>query len=315
MPRRLILTVAVLVVATIQPAVAAWPERPVQVIVPWPAGGTIDVMARPLAERFGEIFGQSLVVVPRDGAAGVIGTAAIANARPDGYTLGFNTTGPLTVQPRLVKDIPYRLEQFAMICQTFTAPLGLAVVPESPLRTLKDAIEAAKTKPGQVSYGIPGVGTVLHLATAQLGKLAGVDLLSVPYRGDPAIIVALKSGEVQLGALNAGNAMAQGLRVLTLYMDQRLPEMPDVPTATESGFPVVAETYGGLMAPANTPPDILKRLEAACEEAVRTPRYEQVLRSSQQIRVFRPAAAFRDKVARDFTTMREMVASAGIGAK
>lgn len=283
--------------------------------MPWPAGGTIDVMARPLTERFSEIFGQSFVVVPRDGAAGVIGTTAIANARPDGYTLGFNTTGPLTVQPHLVKDITYKLEQFAMICQAFTAPLGLAVIPDSPFRSLKDMLDAAKAKPGQVSYGIPGVGTVLHLATAQLGKLAGADLLNVPYRGDPAIIVALKSGEVQLGALNAGNAQAQGLRVLTLYMYQRLPEMPDVPTATEAGFPVVAETYGGLMAPANTPPDILKRLGAACEETVKTPRYEQVLRSSQQIRLFRPAAAFHDKVAKDIASMRDMVTSAGMGAK
>ncbi len=309
------LILATLAIAVTPPAIAAWPERPVQMIVPWPAGGTIDVMARPLAERFSEIFGQSFVVVPRDGAAGVIGTTAIANARPDGYTLGFNTTGPLTVQPHLVKDITYRFDQFAMVCQAFTAPLGLAVAPNSPFHSLKDMIEAAKAKPGQVSYGIPGVGTVLHLATAQLGKLAGVDLLSVPYRGDPAIIVAMKSGEIQLGALNAGNAQTQGLRVLTLYMDQRLPEMPDVPTATEAGFPVVAETYGGLMAPAGTPPDILKRLETACEETVKTPRYEQVLRSSQQLRVFRPSVAFRDKVARDITAMREMVASAGVGAK
>lgn len=297
-----------------QPA-AAWPERPVQIIVPFPAGGVIDVLARPLAERLSEAFGQSFLVVPRDGAAGVIGTAAIANSRPDGHTLGFNAAGPLVVQPHLVKDITYRLEQFEPICQTFTVPFALAVVPESRFRSLKDVLDAARAQPGRVTYGTPGVGTIQHLATARLARLAGIDLLNVPYRGDPAAVVAMKSGELDIGALNAGFASGQGLRLLTVFADQRLPNLPDVPIAAEAGYPVAIYTYGGLFAPRGVARDIVQRLETACEQALRSERYERAVRAGQQVTLYRSAAAFRDKLAADFVLMRDIAVDAGLAPK
>ena len=137
----------------------AWPDRTIQLIVPFPAGGGVDVIARPFAEMFGELLHQSVVVVPRDGAAGTIGTGVVAAAKPDGYTLAFTPNGPITVQPHVISTLAYKPENLMPLCQIFAVQYVLAVRPDSPYKTLSDLIVAATAQPGRVSYGFGGVAT------------------------------------------------------------------------------------------------------------------------------------------------------------
>ena len=127
-----------------------WPERPVQLVVPFPAGGGVDVIARPFAEQFGALLGQPVVVAPRDGASGTIGMALVATAKPDGYTLAFTPNGPVTIQPHVIPTLAYKFEGLVPLCQIFAVQYVLAVKPDSPFRTLADLVGAAKSKPGTV---------------------------------------------------------------------------------------------------------------------------------------------------------------------
>ncbi|MEO8132434.1 MAG: tripartite tricarboxylate transporter substrate binding protein [Betaproteobacteria bacterium] len=146
----------------------AWPERPIQLVVPFPAGGGVDVIARPFAEMLGEQLHQPVVVIPRDGAAGTIGMGVVGNARPDGYTLAFTPNGPITVQPHVIPTLAYKPDNFQPLCQVFAVQYVLAVRPDSPYKTLSELLAAAKAQPGKVSYGFGGVATAPHLAISQL---------------------------------------------------------------------------------------------------------------------------------------------------
>ena len=226
-----------------------WPERPVQLVVPFPAGGGVDVIARPFAEQFGALLGQPAVVAPRDGASGTIGTAAVASAKPDGYTLAFTPNGPITIQPHVIPTLAYKFESLQPLCQIFAVQYVLAVKPDSVFRTLAELVAAAKAKPGHVKYGYGGIATNPHLAMSQLVLVAGIDLLGVPFRGDPQAILALKAGDVDAATMNIGGAKAQGLRILATFAEVRQQEIPDVPTMKELGYPVVSSAFGGLFAP------------------------------------------------------------------
>lgn len=140
-------------------AQSTWPDRPIQLIIPFPAGGGVDVIARPFAQIFGELVRQTVVVIPRDGAAGTIGSNVVASAKPDGYTIAFTPNGPITVQPHVIAALPYKPDSFVPLCQVFAVQYVIAVGGDSPYRTLGELIAAAKAKPGQVSYGFGGVAT------------------------------------------------------------------------------------------------------------------------------------------------------------
>lgn len=292
----------------------AWPERPIQLIVPFPAGGGVDVIARPFAEMFGELLHQSVVVVPRDGAAGTIGTGVVAAAKPDGYTLAFAPNGPITVQPHVISTLAYKPENLMPLCQIFAVQYVLAVRPDSPYKTLSDLIAAAKAQPGRVSYGFGGVATAPHLAISQLTIAAHIDMLSVPFRGDPQAIVALKSGEIDSAMLNVGGARAQGFRTLATFADVRQAEIPDTPTVKELGYPVVSSAFGGLFAPKGLPAEIAKRIEATCEKVVADERYRRAVRQASQEPVYRNSVEFARVLADDYAIKGEVVKRAGIRA-
>ena len=292
----------------------AWPNRPIQLIVPFPAGGGVDVIARPFAEMFGELLHQSVVVVPRDGAAGTIGTGVVAAAKPDGYTLAFTPNGPITVQPHVISTLAYKPENLMPLCQIFAVQYVLAVRPDSPYTTLSDLIAAAKAQPGRVSYGFGGVATAPHLAISQLTIAAHIDMLSVPFRGDPQAIVALKSGEIDSAMLNVGGARAQGFRTLATFADVRQAEIPDTPTVKELGYPVVSSAFGGLFAPKGLPAEIAKRIEATCEKVVADERYRRAVRQASQEPVYRNSVEFARVLADDYAIKGEVVKRAGIRA-
>ena len=293
-------------------AQATWPERPVQLVVPFPAGGGVDVIARPFAEQFGALLGQPVVVSPRDGASGTIGTAMVASAKPDGYTLLFTPNGPVTIQPHVIPTLAYKFDGLVPLCQIFAVQYVLAVKPDSPFRTLGELIAAAKAKPGEVKYGYGGIATNPHLAMSQLVLAAGVDLLAVPFRGDPQAILALKAGDVDAATMNIGGAKAQGLRILGTFAEVRQPEIPDVATMKELGIPVVSSAFGGLFGPKGLPPEVARRIEGACQKIVEDEKYRQTLRGLSQEPVWRNGADFAKVLAEDLAVKGDVVRRAGI---
>lgn len=291
------------------PTHAAYPDRAVEFIVPFPAGGTVDIVARRFGEALTELVGQPVVVVNHDGGSGVVGVQAVANAAADGYTIAFTPNGPLTVQPSLRKT-PFSLASFRPLCQVFTYSIVLAVAENSPIQTLKDFI--AKAKGGDVNYAFGGVGTAPQFAALQLSQVAGVKLLGVPYRGDPPGAVALKGGQVQSAILTVEIARQQKFRILAVFAEQRIAALPNVPTAREQGYDVIASTMAGLVAPAKIADDAAKTLEAACEKAAHSAKFMTGMKQFEQTIAYLPASAFSAVLASDAESKRKLIESSGI---
>lgn len=304
-----------LVLSATTAAQPEWPDRSIQLIVPFPAGGGVDVIARPFAELWSSMIKQPVVVVPRDGAAGTIGIAVVAAAKPDGYTLAFTPNGPITVQPHVISTLPYKHDDLVPLCQLFAVQYVLAVRSDSPYRTLGDLVAAARSQPGQLTYGFGGVATAPHLAISQLAIVANIDLLGVPFRGDPQAIIALRSGEIDSAMLNIGGAKAQGFRALATFAEKRQIEIPDTPTVKELGYPVVSSAFGGLFAPKGLPVDIAKKIDSACEKIAADERFQRAVRQASQEPVYRSGADFAKVLAADYAVKGDIVRKAGVKAQ
>jgi tripartite-type tricarboxylate transporter receptor subunit TctC len=262
---------------------AAWPERPVTVIVPYPPGGNNDILARlvgPIVER--EI-GRPLVVENRGGGGGTIGAAAAARAPADGYTLLFADIGNLAIAPHLFARLPYDPDAFAPIIRLTEVSLLVGVPKESPFRTLADLVAAAKARPDALNFGTPGPGTAGHLATQMLMGLAGIRMTHVPFRGSAPAAQELVAGRIDLlidGTLLP--AVTQGtIRALAVTGARRSPFTPDLPTAAESGVAGYAfASWHGVVAPGGAPAEAIQKLNAAFNVAVRD---EGVLARARQL--------------------------------
>lgn len=307
-----LLATLVLLAAALPLRAQAWPERPVTLIVPFPAGGAIDVVARPFAERFGELIGKPVVVVARDGASGTIGMGVVASAKPDGYTLAFSPNGPLTIQPHVISTLAYKPDALQPLCQLFASQYVVAVRQDSPYRTLDAFVRAARAQPGKLTYGFGGVATSPHLAMAEFVNAAKLDVLAVPFRGDPAALLALKSGEIDSATLNIGLARAQGFRALVTFAETRQPEYPDAPTLKEAGYPVVSYSFAGLLAPRGIPDEVAQKIESACRTVAQDERFRAAVRQTSQEPVYRDAADYARLLAQDFAQKRDVVQRAGI---
>jgi tripartite-type tricarboxylate transporter receptor subunit TctC len=311
MPRRR-LPLALMIAAAFATAAADWPTRPIQMVVPFPAGGATDVAARALAESLAASLGQPVVIANRDGASGTIGTGVVLGAKPDGYTIGFSPLGPLSIQPHLIADLPYKPDDALGVCGVVAQQFAVAVTADSRLRTLADVVAAAKRAPGKLGVGFGGVATVPHLALAQLEAQADIKILGVPFRGDPPVMAALRAGELDAAVLNIGLALAQNFRLLAVLTHARVPERPEVPTATELGFPVVEEVTAGVFVPRGVPAPIVQRLAAACDVAVRSERFLAVAKATQQAVTYLPAEAYGRAIAADVAAKRAVIRRAGI---
>jgi tripartite-type tricarboxylate transporter receptor subunit TctC len=312
MRRRRCLLAPILVAAACVSAAADWPARPIQMVVPFPAGGITDVAARAMAESMAASLGQPIVVANRDGASGTIGTAVALGAKPDGYTIGFTPLGPISIQPHLLADLPYKPADAVAVCGVVAQQFGIAVTADGPLKSLDDFVAAARRAPGRLSFGFGGVATVPHLALLEFQAHADIKTLGVPFRGDPPVMAALRGGEVDAAMLNIGLAMAQNFRLLAVVTPARVPELPDVPTATELGFPVVQEGTAGIFVPRGLPEAIARRLAAACDAGVRSERFLAVAKATQQAVTYLPAAAFARYVADDIAAKGALIRRSGL---
>jgi tripartite-type tricarboxylate transporter receptor subunit TctC len=297
----------------IAPPARAWPERPIQLVVPFPPGGLLDIAARGMATVLTDRLGVAVAVVSRDGAAGAIGARSVAMARPDGYTLAYMPSPPVTVQPQLVRNPGYGLASFRPICQLFHGYFGLLGAAGGP-RDARAAMAAAAASPGAVSLGYGGNGTHAHWALLNLQDAARVQFNAIPFRGDPPMVTALLAGDIRMAALGLGSVVANRERVpvLLMFTEGRLPELPDVPTATELGWPVVEQQFGGLFAPAGLPDAVAARLEAECERATTDARFLEPLRAARFALAHRGSAAFAAALEADVVAKRALIAAAGL---
>jgi len=258
-----------------------WPERPVRVVVPWPPGGSTDVLVRIYAERLQAVLGQSFVVENRPGAGGNIGVDAVAKAAPDGYTMGIAAVAHFSINPFLYTRLPYDPDKDLMPVGVAWELPNVAVVPveHNPSRSLQEFVAWAKAKPGGISYGSPGVGTTPHLSGALFAARAGFEATHVPFRGAAQAIPVMLAGQLDFALDNLASyvpVIRDGkLRPLAVTSAERFPTMPEVPTMAEAGVPdFVVTSWQSFVFPAGTPRAALDRLSATLkriseDEAVR----------------------------------------------
>jgi tripartite-type tricarboxylate transporter receptor subunit TctC len=272
----LVALAAGLALPSLQPANAqGYPNRPIRVVVPFPAGGPTDTMARIVSDRLGQVLGQSIVIENRGGGAGgSIGAKFVASSDPDGYTVLITPGGSLTTGPAVHANIGYDpAKAFVPVALLMTSPQIVAVHPDVPVKTLPELVAYAKANPGKITWGSQGFGTAPHLL-AELFKLENkVNILHVPYRGTAPMLAAVVAGEVQVVADPTTTALPHvesgRLRALAVTSAQRSPKMPNVPTVAEAGSPKLQSTFWlGVVAPAGTPPEIVNKLNAALRESL-----------------------------------------------
>jgi tripartite-type tricarboxylate transporter receptor subunit TctC len=302
---------------SLSPAKAAWPERPIVLIVPFAAGGPTDIIARILATTLSKSLGQNVIVDNRAGAGGNIGIGMVARANPDGYTLLLTSTA-IAVNPGLFKNLPYDpIKDFAPISELVNAPNVVFTRPDSGIVSIADLIAKAKAAPDKYNYSSPGVGTKSHLTGELLKLRAGINLVHVPYRGGGPSTQAVVAGTVPIGAVALAPVepliKAGTIRALAVTGDKRWFSLPEVPTMIESGFPgFVSDTFNALFAPAGTPPDILALLLKQAKAAMATPEArEATQRAGFQIVASDPDQ-LRQRVVTEIQGVKELVARAGI---
>jgi tripartite-type tricarboxylate transporter receptor subunit TctC len=258
------------------PSVAAWPDRPVRFIVPFPPGQAADLFARILAEELSKRWPQRVVVENRAGGAGAIGMEAIARAVPDGATFGIGTSGTLGVNPSVVARLPYDAERdFAPVTNIFTLPLMIVVHPDFPARTVQALVALVRANPGQ-QFASAGPATAQHMAAEMFAHRAGLRMVHVPYRGSGPAMADLIAGNVQLMFDSSASALPHvqsgRIRALAVTTAQRLPQVPEVPTVAETVIPgYAAMGWSGVVAPAGTPEPIIRRVNADAGAVLRDP--------------------------------------------
>ena len=254
-----------------------YPNRPVKVVVPYAAGGLPDTMARLVGAKIGESTGQQMVIENRGGAGGIVGTAEVAKSAPDGYSLLVADVSQIAINPHLFSKLPYDpLKDLTGVSLMGTSALYLVAHPSLPANNMKELVALVKSQPGKLSYGSSGLGSIHHLAMEALKSGLGLDMVHVPYKGTGQSVPALLGGQVPLlyAALPSieSHVKAGKVKILAMSALQRSPQTPDVPTIAESaipGYEFLAEI--GYYAPAGTPQDIIAKLAAEVQKAVKQP--------------------------------------------
>jgi len=273
-------------------AAQPYPARTVKIVVPFPPGTPSEFVIRALADRLSARFKQPFIVENRSGGAGgTLGATTVATADPDGHTLLASPPGPLVTAAAIYKNLSYDPAALVPVALLFNSPQLLAVHPSVPAKSLQELVQHAKAHPRTLNFASPGYGTQPHLLGEVLKASAGIDIVHVPYKSPAAALTDLLAGQVQVyfetSPLVLPQVQAGKLRVLAIAGSSRLKHLPEVPTTRESGFPhLLGGFWSGLVAPAGTPADIVEAINAAANEAVRSPEVQtamETLGASQQL--------------------------------
>lgn len=250
-----------------------YPNRPIRIIVPTPAGGPVDVMARVLANALPPVLGQNVFIENKPGAGNTIGSRAAASADPDGYTLMVSAASGLIMSPMIHKNAGYDASSFASIALVAETPQVLVVNAQTPFKSVAELVAYARANPGKLNYSTGGIGTLPHLNAELFKSVSGTNIVHVPYKGGGPALTAAVAGEVQMifDTVSTSLQLIQDgkLRALAIVGPKRAPELPDVPAMPEIGFPsVTSGAWTALMAPRDTPPAIIAKLNAATNAAL-----------------------------------------------
>jgi len=310
----------VLLVALLAAGVAqaqGYPAKTVRWIVPWPPGGGADVLSRMLSPQLSEALKQQIVIDNRGGAAGNIGAELAAKSPPDGYTIVFAYSGTHSINPSIYRKMPFRESDFAPIIQLASVPQVLVVHPSLPVKSVKDLVTLAKKRPGELTYGSSGSGAFNHLTGALFSMKTGTQLTHVPYKGGGPAAVALLSGEITMilgePATIVGFVKSGRVRALAVTGARRAPAMPELPTIAEAGVAgYEATSWNGMLAPAGTPADVIKRLNAEFNRIIGTPDMSKRMLDNGYEPVGGPPERFGELIRAEIAKWAPVVAAAGV---
>jgi tripartite-type tricarboxylate transporter receptor subunit TctC len=262
-------------------AQAAWPTGPVTFVVGYSAGGSTDINARELAQVMTPVIGQQIIIDNKGGAAGSIGLRAVANAKPDGYTLFVAVGTNVIINPHVQKGMIDTIASLAPVCQVTDYQYVLVVGQSVPAKNAAELVAMAKKDPEKLTYSSSGVGGNNHLAGALFADAAGIKMTHVPYKGTGPAVADVISGQITMNFSSLPPAVSQikggNLKALAVTGDKRVKSLPDVPTLKEQGIDVVVTSWQGLFAPAKTPDAILDKIEKSANEAMKNPKWEEAL--------------------------------------
>jgi tripartite-type tricarboxylate transporter receptor subunit TctC len=296
----------------------AYPNRSIRIVLPWPAGGITDVIMRAVNIHLTEVFGQQMVIDNRPGAGGTLGVALAAKAPADGYTLLMTDIASHCISATLYgSKLPYDAQKdFQPIMMVAGSPMVLVANPAPQVRTLPQLIQLATSRPGQLSYASSGTGSITHLAAVRMQKLAGVDLLHVPFKGSIPAASSVMSGEtfMSFSTIPASLAHARNGRLVMIAQSlvKRAPQIPDVPTLAETLGDFDLGFLSGLWAPAGTPRAIVERLHAEVMRAVEQPKVKEILSANAAIPGRMNPQEFTDYLARETRGWGEIVRTSGV---
>ncbi|MEZ5909765.1 MAG: tripartite tricarboxylate transporter substrate binding protein [Hyphomicrobiaceae bacterium] len=294
-----------------QAARAAYPEKPVTVIVAWGAGGATDLVTRALQATLAKKLGTDIVIKNVPGAAGTIGTAEVAKSKPDGYTILITPAGPLTTQPHRNK-LPYDLPSFAGVGRIAVTPMLMMVTKKSKFKTLADIIKEAKANPGKVKFSSTGAGTLPHISIVALNDMAKIDTKHVPFKGSADVMKALLGGVVDVFSDQAQLVPKYDLHAVACWSAKRLPEYPSVPTMKELGYDLVLENWLGVFVPKATPAAIVAKIEKAVADTVKDAKVVESLQKLKVVPAYMTAKELDVFAKAEYGRNRELLKKAGL---
>ncbi len=300
--------------ASIAPVLAqaqAYPaKQPVQMIVPFAAGGAADSMARSFSKGLAARLGQSVVAINKEGAGGTIGFWQVARANANGYMLAYGPSTPVSAGAILSGGPKY--DQLTPVCQTHENIMIVVVREESPIKSIQQLLAMSRAQPGKLAYGHSGQGTVPHLSMENFSQTAGASFNAIAYRGDGPMMIDLIGGTLDFGVSSAAAASNGKLRVLGVFAEQRQSNWPDAPAMREIGNATLAPGLNGLWAPKDTPADVIALLEKECEAVVRSDEFQQTARALSQRPAFLHGKQYLQRVADDYVSLDKTLRSLNI---
>jgi tripartite-type tricarboxylate transporter receptor subunit TctC len=297
-----------------------YPNRPITLIIPVAAGGTTDIAGRALARQLNDVLGQTVVVENRPGASGSIANSYVARSAPDGYTLVLSYEGFHTGNPVLMKDLPWDpVKDFTPIAEVIRGPHLMLVPANSPAKTLKEFIELAKKKPGEMNFASSGVGSIQHLGGELFQIQTGVDMVHVPYGGAAPAMKDLLAGRIDMFITTPPTAIAHleagTLRALAITSNKRHPKLPNIPTTAEAGLPEFQlEAWFSVFGPANMPEPVVKKLAAAMEKVITSDEFKEQMSAQGSNASYRSPQELAQIVKDDLAKWGKVVKTAGITA-